>query len=46
LRGRKLKSYAQSSDQQDPNPVPKDNGIDHIEIVRRVRAELVQKLKK
>jgi hypothetical protein len=45
LHGRKLKSYAQTSDQQDLNPGPGDNKIDHITIVGVVRAELVGKLK-
>jgi hypothetical protein len=45
LHGRCLSSNAKSSEQNDLNPGPKDNGINHVQIVFEVTDELIRKLK-
>ena|SRR5436190_2778194 len=45
LHGRHLTSNAKSTEQNDLNPGPKDNGINHVQIVFEVADELIRKLR-
>jgi hypothetical protein len=45
LHGRQLTSNAKSTEQKDLNPGPKDNGINHVQIVFEVAEELIRKLR-
>jgi len=45
LHGRQLTSNAKSTEQKDLNPGPKDNGINHVQIVFEVADELIRKLR-